>query len=147
MVFYNFPQRLGQIRPGICGVPNQNTISQVLSLHEMQAISWILGLSVHAETGKCRCNQIPTDAPLIQAMLLVSIRPRPHRASYEPASENREATEMLSLEKEVPAHTQTRWNISLPCQELLLFARTVFSLPGTVMDSSLGELISFPRLR
>lgn len=36
----------------------------------MQTISWILGLSVHAQTGNAaETKQIPSDAPLIQAAL------------------------------------------------------------------------------
>lgn len=63
MVFYNFPLGLGEIRPGICGVPNQNIISQVLSLHEMWSVSWSLGLRVHAEMGDAATTkQISSDA-------------------------------------------------------------------------------------
>lgn len=40
----------------------------------MQTISWILGLSVHAQTGHAaETEQIPADAPPTQAVLQVLI--------------------------------------------------------------------------
>lgn len=63
MVFYNFPLGLVEIRLGICGIPNQNTISQALSLHEMQSISLNLDLRERSEMGNAAApKQIPSHA-------------------------------------------------------------------------------------
>lgn len=68
---------------------------------------------------------------------VIAARLFPHRASsLEPVPGNREAPQRLPMEKEVPIHTQARWNILPPCQELLLSAHTVFFvLPSALICS------------
>lgn len=78
-------------------------------------------------------HRYSTDPDCVTAAHLFLVGPHP----WGPVPEDREAPQRLWLEMKVPIHTQAKWSILPPCQELLFSAHAVFfTLPSAIIYST-----------